>query len=68
MEAFEAVVLFLEEIASIIGSCRIYENIFSPGDLESTGRAMKGVLFLYVDVLNFIAEANIYFKTPTRSK
>lgn len=68
METFEAVTSFLEEIANLIGSCRIYENLFSPGDLESTGRAMKCLLLLYVAILEFIAEANVYFNTPSGSK
>lgn len=68
METFEAVTSFLEEIANLIGSCRIYENLFSPGDLESTGRAMKYLLLLYVAILEFIAEANVYFNTPSGSK
>jgi len=68
METFEKVISFLEDVANIVGSCRIYENLFSPGDLESTGRAMRQLLLLYVAILGFIAEANIYFSTPSNGR
>lgn len=68
MEAFEKVTSFLEVIANIMGSCRIYENLYSPGNLDSTRPVMDRLRELYDAVLKFIAEANDYFSTSSGSK
>lgn len=68
MQTFEAVSSTLEDIANIMGSCRIYEEIHSPSNLKSSKAVIDQIPRLYAACLKFMAETIIYFNTNTTSR
>lgn len=68
MQTFEGVSSTLENIANIMGSCRIYEEIHSPNELESSKAVTDQISQLYAVCLKFMAEAIIYWGTNTASE
>lgn len=67
MHTFEAVSSVLEDIASIMGSCRIYERIYSK-EFESAKAVITQLSRLYAHCLRFMAEAIDYFHTKSPSE
>lgn len=67
MHTFEAVSSALDDIASIMGSCRIYESIYSR-DFESAKAVIGQLPPLYAHCLRFMAEAIDYFHTKAPSE
>lgn len=67
MHTFEAVSSALDDIASIMGSCRIYESIYSH-DFESAKAVIGQLPRLYAHCLRFMAEAIDYFHTKAPSE
>lgn len=68
MQTFEGVSSALDDIAGVLGSCRIYEKIHWSTDLESAKAVLEQVPQLYASCLRFMAEAINFFNTPTSSK
>lgn len=66
LHTFEAVSSALDDVASVMGSCRIYERIYS-NDLESAKAVMVQLPRLYTHCLVFMAETINYFQTKTSS-
>lgn len=66
LHTFEAVSSALDDVASIMGSCRIYERIYS-NDLESAKAVMVQLPRLYTHCLVFVAGAINFFQTETSS-
>lgn len=64
MQTFEAVSSALGDIASVMGSCRIYEKIYS-NELESAKAVIGQLPRLYAHCLRFMAEAIDYIQTKT---
>lgn len=64
MQTFEAVSSALDDIASVMASCRIYEKIYSM-NLESIKAVMEQLPRLYAHCLRFMAEAINYYQTDT---
>lgn len=70
MQTFEAASDALDDIAGLMGSCRIYEMIYSswPAGLESAEAVICQLPRLYARCLRFMAEAIDYFNTKTFSE
>lgn len=68
MQTFECISSTFEDIAGIMGSCRIYEKMHSLSKLESSKAVIDQIPSLYVACLKFIAEAIIYLNTGTTSE
>ncbi|KAL0631347.1 hypothetical protein Q9L58_009793 [Maublancomyces gigas] len=68
MQTFEAVSSALEDIAGIMGSCRIYENIHLSSILKSSEAVIRQLPRLYTHCLIFMADAISYFSTKTSKR
>lgn len=70
MQTFEAVSAVLENIAGVMGSCRIYEKIHWSNEhgLQSADAVVQQVPQLYTVCLKFMAEAIDFFNTKAPSK
>lgn len=68
MQTFEAVSSALDDIADIMGSCKIYETIHRFSQLESAKAVIFHIPKLYASCLRFMADAIDYFNTDALSK
>lgn len=60
MQTFEAISSALDDIAGMMGSCRIYERIHLTRRLESSKAVVQQLPVAYTAVLKFIVEAVCY--------
>lgn len=67
MQTFEGVSSTLDDIAGIIGSCTIYEKIYSSSELESAKAVVVQLPRLYSFCLVFMARAIDYYHTKAPS-
>lgn len=69
MQTFVGISSALDDIAGLMGSCKIYEKIHSSRDLQSSQNVMQQLPHVYGAILEFTAEAIIYSdkKSPGRS-
>lgn len=67
VQTFEGVSSALDDIASVMGSCRIYEKIYA-NELESAKAVIGQLPRLYAHCLRFMAEAIDYYQTKTPSE
>lgn len=63
MQTFEAVCSTLDDIADIMGSCKIYEKMHWFSQLESAKAVVLQIPKLYASCLRFMADAINYFNT-----
>lgn len=70
MQTFEGVSSALDNIAGMMGSCRIYERIHLSNEhgLESAKAVAAQIPRLYACCLRFMAEAIDYFQTDAASE
>lgn len=69
MQTFEGISSALDDIAGLMGSCKIYEGIHSARELQSSKNIIQQLPLAYVAMLEFTVEAIRYSdkKYPCRS-
>lgn len=67
MHTFEGVSSALDDIAGVLGSCRIYERIYD-SELVSAKAVIEQLPRLYAHCLRFMAKAIDYFQITTASE
>lgn len=60
MQTFEGISSTLDDIAGLMGSCKIYEMIHSSREFQSSKNVMQQLPCVYAAMLEFTAEAIYY--------
>lgn len=68
MQTFEGISSGLDEIAGLMGSCKIYDRIHSSRTLESSRAVIEQLPLVYAAMLVFTAEAISYSNTGSVGK
>lgn len=67
MRTFEGVTSAMDDVAGLLGTCTIYERIYS-GKWDSARAVVEQLPRVYAHCLKFMAQAIEYFQTSTASE